>query len=192
MDNEAVAAAVQLAANILIVELTFDRERNVQRDVAIAGMEIEVGGEVGGNFQVHAAVGSADVPGTRDARTGESPEGDVAIAGSDINGVETAGNADGTVASVGAEIAFNIIDFKAAVAAVEIHFTFEVVDRDTAVAGAQRDFAFARHVNLDEHAAFADVKYKITVRKTDFDFNGVAGLALENLDAVFADLPNVR
>ena len=44
-------------------------------------------------------------------------------------------------------------------------------------------------MNLDQHAALANIKHVVAVREADFDFNRIAGLAFENLDTVFADLP---
>ena len=70
MDDQAVAAAIQLAVNVLTVELSFDREWHVDGNVAVTGMEIKVGGEVGRKFQAHAAVGRAHVPGSGDSRAG--------------------------------------------------------------------------------------------------------------------------
>ena len=74
MDDQAVAATIQLAVNILIAEFAFDRERKVEANVAVPGMEVKIRGEVGRKFQAHAAVGSANVPRPGDSRTGTRHE----------------------------------------------------------------------------------------------------------------------
>ena len=119
MDDQAVATAIQLAVNILTVELSFDRDWHVDGNVAVPGMEVKIGGEVGRKFQAHAAVGSANVPRPGDPRAGTRHERDSSVAGRDVECIEAAGNADGTVTGPSSEVTVNVLDFDPAVARVD-------------------------------------------------------------------------
>ena len=64
-----------------------------------------------------------------------------------------------------------------------------MVDGNPAVAGTQPNFPSAGHVYVDLDAALADVEHEAAMREANFDFDRVPGLALEDLDPAFANLP---
>src|SRR5579864_1068752 len=61
-DCQQAAAAVELAVNIVLANLSFGRDRHVEIDVAVAGVQVNIGGEVTRDFQRDAAVARFQPP----------------------------------------------------------------------------------------------------------------------------------
>ena len=62
MNRNQVSAAVYLSMDVLFAQPSIDGERNVGGDVSIAGVHVEIGGKVAGQFQSHAPVAGAQGP----------------------------------------------------------------------------------------------------------------------------------
>jgi hypothetical protein len=61
-NRQQAAAAVELATNIVLANLSFGRDRHVEIDVAVACVQVNIRGEVAGDFQRDAAVARFQPP----------------------------------------------------------------------------------------------------------------------------------
>ena len=90
---------------------------------------------------------------------------------------------------MGSDDAIDTFDFEASVATLQLHFTFQIAQADLAVAGVQAHFAFARHADFDYSAAVSDAHDGKAVGEAHFEFDGIAGLMVMDLDAALSETP---
>src|SRR5580698_10564090 len=162
--------------------------RNIQRDVPVAGMQI---------------------PAARDFRAAAHLRLDVSVTGLQRQRVEAAVNAQISVARVGVERAVEVMSFDVpiagansyialdvsgrhvAVAGIELNFTGDSLGRDIAVTGAHVQSQLARHADFHPQGLMVSAEHrKAPVRHFHFDGNAVARLALDDLHVVRPDLPS--
>ena len=62
MDRQQAAAAIHLAMDFILANLSFRRDRHIEIDVAVAGVQVNIRGEVTRNFQRDAAVARFQPP----------------------------------------------------------------------------------------------------------------------------------
>ena len=103
--------------------------------------------------------------------------------------IEAAFGQHSSVAGMGSDDAIDTFDFEASVATLQLHFTFQIAQTDLAVAGVQAHFAFARHADFDYSAAVSDAHDGKAVREAHFEFDGIAGLMVMDLDAALSETP---
>src|SRR6201981_1141157 len=110
--------------------------------------------------------------------------------------IEAAFGQHSSVAGMGSEGAIDTFDFEASVATLQLHFTFQIAQADLAVAGVQAHFAFAWHADFDYSAVVSDAHDGKAGREAHFEFDGIAGLMVMDLDAALSETPfaggNVR
>src|SRR4051812_5017018 len=172
-----------------MTKLAFHGKRQVYRNMSIAGMKVDVGGKIRGDFQIHTAVGSPHVPRLGDAGTRLGLQRNATVARRNIDAAQTARDTNRSIPGVGTDAALYVLDFQTAIAAVEIHVAAQMIYRDVTVARAQRNLGLAGHLNLDRDPAPACVEHEASTRQSDFNFHRVTILTFNDLHAVFADFP---
>src|SRR5271165_2823661 len=65
VNDQQISAAIQLAANFAFANLAFGRNWHVQVDVAVSGVQIDVGGQIFRHFERHRAIAAFEPPACR-------------------------------------------------------------------------------------------------------------------------------
>src|SRR6266496_6105085 len=63
VDRERVAAAIELAMNFILANLALGGNRHIEINVAVAGVQADIGGQFAGDFERNVAVASLKPPG---------------------------------------------------------------------------------------------------------------------------------
>lgn len=140
-DGEGLAAPVEFAVDAGGAEGALDGDLEAEADVAVVGAGIEIGLEIAGDFEVHAAVTGADIPGRVDLRARSCAGGDAAIAGVNGQTVEAALEVDVAIAARGVNDAIEAARFNVAIAGMKMEIALGALNGDAAVAGGDIDAA---------------------------------------------------
>src|SRR5579864_7633879 len=103
--------------------------------------------------------------------------------------IEAAFGQHSSVAGMGSEGAIDTFPYTTLFRSLQVHFTFQIAQADLAVAGVQAHFAFARHADFDYSAAVSDAHDGKAVGEAHFEFDGIAGLMIMDLDAALSETP---
>src|SRR5579859_4416868 len=116
-DGEQAASAVDLAVDLVLANLAFCGYGHIEIDMAIAGVKVDVSGQIAGHFQRDAAVAGFEPPvrGQRGARSGANV--DVTVSRLEFEFIETAVGLDVTVACSGVQLAIYVVEAFGAIAA---------------------------------------------------------------------------
>src|SRR5208282_4533223 len=192
VNGQQFSAAIHFAVYVVTAEAAFDRDGNVGRDTAVAGVQSHVRRQISGEFDRHAAIRAANLPRLPQLRSGPRFHFNPAIAGAQFENIEPPRHAHRTVAGVGAKTAIDILDFKPAVAGCEIQLAFETFRQDRAVAAADIDSRVARHVDLKFNPTRVDTNRKMgVVRLLQLNVDRVALLMFHNFQPAASDVPPV-
>ena len=154
----------------------------------VTGMKIKVRGNVLGEFQAHAAVAGVQHPFVGNLRSCACTNVQAPVAGFEVERVEPAIGANVAVTGAGAKPAFYVVNFFCSIAAAQFHLAVEVGKVDPAIAGVQIDASLSRHVDCDVHVVAGEVANVELMRKTQSNFDGVAGLTLFDDQTTGAEL----
>src|SRR5579885_1098245 len=115
-------------------------------------MEVDIGGEIGRNFQSYAAVTRFESPSGSEGRARGGANIDASVARLDLKFVETSIGLDVPVASGGVEFAIDPTESHRAVAGVQVHRALKAGYVNSSVARAKVGVTLARHLDRDVHA----------------------------------------
>lgn len=190
--QQASAASIEFSLDVVIVVFALNRDRDIQRDVAVAGVEQEVGGKLFRNTQRHASISSGQAPTLPDRGARERFGFDAPVAGPDLEMVEAAPGQHSPIAGMGSEGSIDAFDFEVPIATLQFHFTSEITQPDFAIMRVQAHFPFAGHADFDDSAAVPNAHDGEAVRETHVKFDRIPGLMVMDLDAALAKAPFCR
>src|SRR3984893_5302369 len=188
VDGQQISASVQLAVNIVLPNFSLGGNRQIQIYMAVAGVQIYIGGKIFRDLQSDAAVPTLESPSGGQRRTSGRPSFNPAIASMQFERLKPAIGPNMSIAGSGMQLTFDPIDLLGAISAAQIHVAFEAVHLDLAVAGMQIETAFVRHMDIDVHMMAANFEGKIVMREANLEFDSIALLMIFNPDPVFPDL----
>src|SRR5260370_40375311 len=94
MNGERVAAAVEFPVNFVLSNLSLSRDRHVEVDVAITGMQAYVGRKLTWNFQRNVAVAGLQPPARSQCRPLRGADFDMTVAGLELKFGKTSPGGD--------------------------------------------------------------------------------------------------
>src|SRR5208283_737010 len=97
MNRDQVPSTVDLPMNISLAQASLNRDRNVGFNMPIAGMQVDVGGKVGRQFQGHASVPGMNVPTRGDGRTRQRPSLNAPVSSREFEPIESSGGGNAPV-----------------------------------------------------------------------------------------------
>ena len=151
--GEQTATAVELAVNLVLSQLSLGRDRHIEVDVTVAGVQVDIRRQIVRNLQRDAAVSGFQAPAICKRRAVGGAHIDVAIPGLEIELVKSAIRLNMPIPGLGAQLAINALEVHRAVAGVQIHLTLKVGNFNPAIPSAQLDVPFARHLEDDVNTA---------------------------------------
>jgi hypothetical protein len=110
--------------NVFLTQASFDGDRNVRLNVAIAGVQINVGGKITRQFQIDAAVPGVKGPARSDRRPGQSPRFNAAVSSGQIERVESSIRCNVAIAGARPQHAIHGLNVLMAVAGLQVHLAF--------------------------------------------------------------------
>src|SRR5262249_2295510 len=134
VNRKGLSAAIHLAMNLRIAELTFDRNRNAEADPAIVCAGINVRIQIAGKCQINAAVTGSNPPRTGHFRTRMRMRVDTSIAGLDIQRVKPPIQRDVPISRIGVNLAVQVAPFNAAIASAKLDLALGASDADAPIA----------------------------------------------------------
>ena len=185
-------AAVQLAANFILTNLAFSRDRKIKINVSVTGVQIYVRRQISRDFETNVTVTGFKPPLPGQRRPACGLYVDVAVSRLQFKLIEAAAGPDVAVPGGGSQLAVDRVEVLGAVSAVQIHFALQARDLDLAVPGPQVDPAFPRHLDDDVHAVIAEVDGQAMVRIAHVDLDRIAVLVFFDPDAAFTNLVTRR
>src|SRR5579871_5884394 len=141
VDGDCLAAAIHFAVDLRDAERALDGHRNTEADVAIVRAGVDVGLQVAGQRDVHAAIAGVNGPARGDFRAGSGMGVDSAIACLDVERIEAAIEGDVAVAGGGLDAAIEAAGFDMAVAGAQLDIALGALQGDAAIAGIDIDAA---------------------------------------------------
>src|SRR6202035_566123 len=133
--RQRLASTVHFAVDLGVLEGALHRQRNAQADVPIVGAGVDVRLQIGRQNDVHATVPGTDRPTGSNPGAGLQVRVDAAVAGLDVQRVQTAGNGDVPVARGGIDSAIQITRFDVTIAGMQVNLALGAFDGDAPVAG---------------------------------------------------------
>src|SRR2546428_12894686 len=156
--------------------------------MAITGMEVYIGREIGRQLERNASISGVKVPTRTHARTRQRPGLDVTIPGTDRQAIKPPGRTNVAVSGAGSQGSVHRINVLMPITAPQFHVALEIAEPDVAIAGVQIHPSFAGHVDFNVHATSAQAEADNLARKTHFQLNRVPALMIVDSDAALADL----
>src|SRR5258708_9836014 len=167
-DRHETSATIDLAVDIVLTKLSLGCDRDVQINVAVAGVRVHVGSQGFWNLQSNAAVSGLQPP----ARVQRGPSRrayfDGAVSRLEFKFIKPPVGANVPISGGCPQLAVDRIDQLRPIAAAQIHLPLEPGDFDLAVPRVQVDPAFARHVYVDVHAVTTHTECQFVVSEAQF------------------------
>src|SRR3954471_3474788 len=169
-------------------DLALRGERHIQIDMAVAGVEINVGREIRRELQRYTAISALEPPVSSHGRPRSRNGLKMTISRLELEFVKAPIGPDVAVAGAGVKFAIQVLETFRAIAAVQIHGALQIREFNLAVAGAKIHVSLARHLHNDVHAmAGPPLEVEVVTGIAHLDFDRVAGLMLFHPDTTFAD-----
>jgi hypothetical protein len=181
------ASAVQLPAQARFAARPGDGHRQLGGNAAVAGVDVEVGGEIRSQPQPHAAVAGLDAPARRHLRAGLHFRFDAPFVGAQVELIEAAAHGNPAVAGPGVERAVQRLGADASVAGHQPGIAVQALHQDSSVAGMDFRRRFARRPHFHPHRVVAGAP--MAAGDANFQFDAIGDLPVRHPDLVRTDLP---
>src|SRR6478609_6506735 len=97
--------------NIILTEPALDRDRHVHTNMAVAGVQIHIRGEITWQLQTDTAIASTQVPTRSGSRAGQRSSIDAAVSAADIQSIKSSRDANASITGVSSQRSIHSIDF---------------------------------------------------------------------------------
>src|ERR1041385_1627526 len=132
-------------------DLAFRGERHIQVNMAVAGVQINVGRQIRREFQRYTAISALEPPVSSHGRPVSRNRLKMTISRLELEFVKASVGSDVAVACAGMKLAIQGLESFRAIAAVQIHSSLQICELNLAITGSEVNISLARHLNDDVH-----------------------------------------